>query len=126
MPKITAVLLAGAGGSRLYPLNAAGTPKVLLPVANRPLLTFPLRMLEESGVADVLVVSRRRRPRGPQTAGHQGGGSRWRVFWDNSVSRWSVAAAGLSKRWQLTGRGRLQAGRAGKARPGSCAHLLLC
>ena len=55
-PAIQAVLLAGGGGSRLYPLNAAGTPKVLLPVANRPLLTFPLRMLEESGVADVLVV----------------------------------------------------------------------
>jgi dTDP-glucose pyrophosphorylase len=55
-PPITAVLLAGGGGSRLYPLNASGTPKVLLPVANRPLLTFPLRMLEESGVVDVLVV----------------------------------------------------------------------
>ncbi|PSC68176.1 translation initiation factor eIF-2B subunit gamma [Micractinium conductrix] len=56
LPPATAVLLAGGGGSRLYPLNAGGTPKVLLPVANRPLLTFPLRMLEESGVADVLVV----------------------------------------------------------------------
>lgn len=55
-PPVTAVLLAGGGGSRLYPLNASGTPKVLLPVANRPLLTFPLRMLEESGVGDVLVV----------------------------------------------------------------------
>jgi 2-C-methyl-D-erythritol 4-phosphate cytidylyltransferase len=56
MPSCTAVLLAGGGGSRLYPLNASGTPKVLLPVANRPLLSFPLRMLEESGVSDVLVV----------------------------------------------------------------------
>lgn len=56
LPPVTAVLLAGGGGSRLYPLNAAGTPKVLLPVANRPLLTFPLRMLEESGIADVVVV----------------------------------------------------------------------
>ncbi|KAL4427461.1 hypothetical protein ABPG77_000750 [Micractinium sp. CCAP 211/92] len=55
-PPVTAVLLAGGGGSRLYPLNASGTPKVLLPVANRPLLSFPLRMLEESGVADVFVV----------------------------------------------------------------------
>ena len=57
LPPVQAVLLAGGGGSRLYPLNASGTPKVLLPVANRPLLTFPLRMLEESGVTDVLVVS---------------------------------------------------------------------
>jgi len=56
-PPVQAVLLAGGGGSRLYPLNASGTPKVLLPVANRPLLTFPLRMLEESGVSDVLLVS---------------------------------------------------------------------
>lgn len=56
MPPCSAVLLAGSAGSRMYPLNASGIPKVLLPVANRPLLTFPLRMLEESGVADVLVV----------------------------------------------------------------------
>lgn len=56
LPSCTAVLLAGGGGSRLYPLNASGTPKVLLPVANRPLLSFPLRMLEENGLTDVLVV----------------------------------------------------------------------
>lgn len=60
--------------SRLYPLNASGTPKVLLPVANRPLLSFPLRMLEESGLADVLVVrgtprrTAAKRPRAVHTA----------------------------------------------------------
>lgn len=32
-------------------------PKVLLPVANRPLLTFPLKALEEGGIKEVLVVS---------------------------------------------------------------------
>jgi len=51
-----AVILAGAGGKHLFPLNSAGLPKVLLPVANRPLLTFPLRTLEEAGITDVLVV----------------------------------------------------------------------
>lgn len=51
-----AVILAGGEGSRLHPLNANGVPKVLMPVANRPLLTFPLRMLEEGGITDVLVV----------------------------------------------------------------------
>ncbi|GAB4821626.1 hypothetical protein N2152v2_008672 [Parachlorella kessleri] len=51
-----AVILAGGGGSRLYPLNSQGMPKVLMPVANRPLLTFPLRMLEEGGIKDVIVV----------------------------------------------------------------------
>ena len=54
---IQAVILAGGGGSRLYPLNSQGMPKVLMPVANRPLLTFPLRQLEEGGITDVLVVS---------------------------------------------------------------------
>lgn len=53
---LQAIILAGAGGSRLYPLNSQGLPKVLMPVANRPLLTFPLRLLEEGGVTDVLVV----------------------------------------------------------------------
>lgn len=51
-----AVILAGAGGKHLFPLNSAGLPKVLLPVANRPLLTFPLRTLEEAGITDFLVV----------------------------------------------------------------------
>lgn len=53
----TAIILAGGSGSRLHPLNDGGLPKVLMPVANRPLLTFPLRTLEEGGVSDVLVVS---------------------------------------------------------------------
>ncbi len=65
-----AVILAGGGGSRLYPLNSQGMPKVLLPVANRPLLTFPLRMLEESGIKDVLVVRLGHcRGRGPRAGG---------------------------------------------------------
>lgn len=55
-PCCQAVVLAGASGSRLHPLNSGGTPKVLLPVANRPLLSFPLRTLEEAGVAEVLVL----------------------------------------------------------------------
>lgn len=53
---VQAIILAGGGGSRLFPLNADGLPKVLLPVANRPLLSFPLRMLEEAGIADVFIV----------------------------------------------------------------------
>jgi translation initiation factor eIF-2B subunit gamma len=55
-PPVQAIILAGAGGSRLFPLNADGLPKVLLPVANRPLLSFPLKMLEEAGIVDVFIV----------------------------------------------------------------------
>lgn len=52
-----AVLLCGGTGSKLYPLNSTGIPKVLLPVANQPLIVYPLKVLEEAGVKDVLVVS---------------------------------------------------------------------
>ena len=51
-----AVLLAGGTGSRLYPLNSTGTPKALLPVGNEPLISFPLKTLEEAGITDVFLV----------------------------------------------------------------------
>lgn len=51
-----AVLLASDTGSRLYPLNSPATPKALLPVGNKAMLSFPLAMLEVGGVAHVLIV----------------------------------------------------------------------
>jgi translation initiation factor eIF-2B subunit gamma len=52
-----AVILAGGGGGRVYyPVNAAGLPKVLMPVANRPLITFPLRALQDAGMLEALIV----------------------------------------------------------------------
>ena len=55
-PTWQAVILAGSGGAQLHPLNSDGTPKVLLPVGNRPLLSFPLRTLAEAGVRDVSIL----------------------------------------------------------------------
>ena len=54
-----AVVLAGGDDKRLFPLSA-GVPKALLPVANRPLLHYPLRMLAEAGLHHAWVVSVRR------------------------------------------------------------------
>eukprot|EP00887_Chlorella_sp_A99_P003033 scaffold9.g3033.t1 len=51
-----AIVLAGNSGGGLHPLTSPALPKALLPVANRPLLAFPLRLLEEAGLEDVLVV----------------------------------------------------------------------
>ena len=51
-----AVLLASDTGSRLYPLNSPATPKALLPIGNKEMLSFPLAMLEAGGVTDVLIV----------------------------------------------------------------------
>lgn len=51
-----AVVLASDTGSRLYPLNSPATPKSLLPIGNKAMLSFPLHMLEAGGVSEVLLV----------------------------------------------------------------------
>lgn len=42
------VLLAGGTGSRMYPLTEE-IPKYMLPIANRPLLSYQLELLEKVG-----------------------------------------------------------------------------
>lgn len=58
MHTFQAVLLIGGTSPNLHPLTATGTPKALLPVANEPLVSFPLKALEDSGVEDVIAVTR--------------------------------------------------------------------
>ena len=53
---VQAVVLVGGAGSRLHPLNSAGTPKALLSVGNQALLHYPLRSLEEAGIKDAFLV----------------------------------------------------------------------
>lgn len=51
------VILAGGMGSvSLYPL-AEQRPKVMLPIANRPLLSYPLELFESAGFRDVIVLT---------------------------------------------------------------------
>jgi len=50
------VILAGGTGSRLYPLTSV-TNKHLLPVYNKPMIFYPLELLKEAGIRDILVVS---------------------------------------------------------------------
>ncbi len=50
------VILAGGTGSRLYPLTSV-TNKHLLPVYNKPMIFYPLELLKEAGIKDILVVS---------------------------------------------------------------------
>eukprot|EP01112_Ceratiomyxa_fruticulosa_P007279 TRINITY_DN1883_c0_g1_i1.p1 TRINITY_DN1883_c0_g1~~TRINITY_DN1883_c0_g1_i1.p1 ORF type:complete len:506 (-),score=62.37 TRINITY_DN1883_c0_g1_i1:43-1560(-) len=49
------VLLAGGSGSTMYPLTEQ-IPKCLLPVANRPLISFQLELLERAGFNEVIIV----------------------------------------------------------------------
>ncbi|KAL7299153.1 hypothetical protein TKK_0007752 [Trichogramma kaykai] len=50
-----AVVLAGGKGSRMTELTA-GKPKCLLPIANLPMIYYPLHFLERSGFNDAIVV----------------------------------------------------------------------
>ncbi len=49
-----AVLLAGGKGTRLRPLTV-GRPKPLVPIANRPIMGYQLRLIEEAGFERVFV-----------------------------------------------------------------------
>ncbi|XP_029155359.1 translation initiation factor eIF-2B subunit gamma [Nylanderia fulva] len=50
-----AVVLAGGKGSRMTELTA-GQPKCLLPIANVPMIWYPLQILERSGFKEAIVV----------------------------------------------------------------------
>lgn len=50
------VVLAGGLGTRLYPLTKI-TNKHLLPVYNRPMITYPIECLVNAGITDILVVT---------------------------------------------------------------------
>ncbi|ODQ56202.1 translation initiation factor eIF-2B subunit gamma [Saitoella complicata NRRL Y-17804] len=54
--ELTAIIMAGYGNS-LYPLTEeSNLPKALLPVANRPMLWYPLQWCEKAGFGNVMVV----------------------------------------------------------------------
>ncbi len=50
------VVLAGGTGSRLAPLTRV-TNKHLLPVYDQPMVYYPIRMLVEAGIRDIMVVT---------------------------------------------------------------------
>ncbi len=50
-----AVILAAGDGGRLHPLTLR-TPKVLLPLAGRPLISYPLEALAAAGITEIAIV----------------------------------------------------------------------
>ncbi|MBI1755196.1 NTP transferase domain-containing protein, partial [Candidatus Azambacteria bacterium] len=49
------VILAGGLGTRLHPLTLI-TNKHLLPVHNKPMVVYPLEVLRESGIGEIMIV----------------------------------------------------------------------
>lgn len=51
-----AVLLVGGLSNKLFPLTSPSTPKALLNVGNQPLISFPVKLLEEGGIKEIFLV----------------------------------------------------------------------
>ncbi len=50
------IVLAGGLGTRLYPLTKV-TNKHLLPIYNKPMIYYPIELMVEAGIRDILIVT---------------------------------------------------------------------